>query len=554
MTALEPIETFTLIDELLAEQQRLTAVERFALRHDQHALPARRTLYRELLPTSAPAEGEQYAFAVDLDSCSGCKACVTACHNLNGLDEDETWRSVGLLHGRADDGISFQQTVTTACHHCVEPACLEGCPVLAYEKDPDTGIVRHLDDQCIGCQYCVLKCPYDVPKYSARRGIVRKCDMCASRLAVGEPPACAQAGPNGAIQITVVNKAAVVAEARKGNFLPGAPAPGYTQPTTRYTSARGLPLDLVPADEHELKPAHSHPPLVAMLVLTQLSVGAFCVETLLRALFPANLMTQISPLHSVVALALGLLALGASTLHLGRPRYAWRAFIGWRRSWLSREIIVFAVFALLATLQGAGFALAPLSRFDSVGVGAAISLSGLLGVYCSVMVYQDTRRQFWRGGPTAVKFLCTSLLLGAAVILFATSLQGLLFPAVAGHGAYHELTGWLTGTLIAASVVKLCAEAGVLRHLRDPHRSEMKGTARLLTGELSEIATARVLFGLIGGVVLPLAFLVRAPLPGFATLGVTLWIILFTAVGEFLERYLFFVSVVPPRMPGGIGS
>ena len=52
--------------------------------------------------------------------------------------------------------------------------------MLAYEKDAETGIVRHLDDQCIGCQYCVLKCPYDVPKYSKKRGIVRKCDMCYS--------------------------------------------------------------------------------------------------------------------------------------------------------------------------------------------------------------------------------------------------------------------------------------------------------------------------------------------------------------------------------------
>ena len=554
MIALQTINTPTLIDELLAEQQRLTAVERFALRHDRHALPAQQTLYRELLPTSTPAAGEQYAFAVDLDSCSGCKACVTACHNLNGLDEDETWRSVGLLHGGRDDGSSFQQTVTTACHHCVEPACLEGCPVLAYEKDPFTGIVRHLDDQCIGCQYCILKCPYDVPKYSPGRGIVRKCDMCASRLAAGEAPACAQACPNGAIQITIVNQAAVVAESRTGSFLPGAPAPDYTQPTTRYLSARGLPPDLVAADEHEVKPAHSHPPLVAMLVLTQLSVGAFCVETLLRALFPSNLMTRLSPVHALVALAVGLLALGASALHLGRPLYAWRAFIGWRRSWLSREIIVFAVFALLATLQGAGFYVAPLHWFSSVGVSSAVSLTGLLGVYCSVRVYQDTRRQLWSGGPTTVRFCCTSLLLGAAVILFATSLQGLLTPAVAGHGAYHELTGRLTGTLIAAGVVKLGVDAAVLRFLRNSQPSERKGTARLLTGELSEVATARVLFGFIGGVVLPLAFLVRAPSPGFATLGVTVWIILFTALGEFLERFLFFVAVVPPRMPGGIGA
>ena len=57
---------------------------------------------------------------------------------------------------------------------------------MAYDKDPETGIVRHLDDQCIGCQYCVLKCPYDVPKYSERLGIVRKCDMCVGRLRAGE--------------------------------------------------------------------------------------------------------------------------------------------------------------------------------------------------------------------------------------------------------------------------------------------------------------------------------------------------------------------------------
>src|SRR6185437_9166421 len=153
MSALVLNETRTLIDELLAEQQRLTAVERFAWRHAHHTLPAQARLYRELLPTRAPDQGEQYAFAVDLDACSGCKACVTACHNLNGLDEEETWRNVGLLHGGTEQD-PFQQAVTTSCHHCLEPACLEGCPVLAYEKDPRTGIVRHLDDQCIGCQYC----------------------------------------------------------------------------------------------------------------------------------------------------------------------------------------------------------------------------------------------------------------------------------------------------------------------------------------------------------------------------------------------------------------
>jgi len=83
---------------------------------------------------------------------------------------------------------------------------MDGCPVLAYDKDETTGIVRHLDDQCIGCQYCILKCPYDVPKYSESRGIVRKCDMCHDRLSVGEAPACVQACPNEAIRIITVNQ------------------------------------------------------------------------------------------------------------------------------------------------------------------------------------------------------------------------------------------------------------------------------------------------------------------------------------------------------------
>jgi hypothetical protein len=62
------------------------------------------------------------------------------------------------------------------------------------------------------------------------------------------------------------------------------------------------------------------------------------------------------------------------------------------------------------------------------------------------------------------------------------------------------------------------------------------------------------LFGLVGSVLLPLAFLAQRPAPGPATLGVTGGIMLFTGLGELLERYLFFVAVVPTRMPGGFGS
>jgi formate dehydrogenase iron-sulfur subunit len=550
MTAATLDHTRTLIDELLAEQQHLTAVERFARRHHEGTLQPDSQVYRDLLPTRVPASGEQYAFSVDLDSCSGCKACVTACHSLNGLDEEETWRSVGQLQGVATEG-GFLQTVTTACHHCVDPACLNGCPVLAYEKDPRTGIVRHLDDQCIGCQYCILKCPYDVPKYSHKRGIVRKCDMCANRLAVNEPPACAQACPNGAISITVVNRATITARTREGIFLPGTPDPAYTQPTTQYRTRRGLPPNLMAADAHVVRPAQSHPALVAMLVLTQLSVGVFCVEILMEGLFPANLMMQLSPLHSAVALGVGLLALGTSTLHLGRPFAAWRAVIGLRTSWLSREIVVFSLFAGLAIINSSGFWLPPLRWFSSAAMGIAVAIAGLLGVFCSVMIYHDTRRPYWAGWRSGLKFYGTTLILGTAAALFVTTLQGLFWPEVTEAGAYSQLTRFLSILLVATGGLKLVLEALVFFDVQPGAVHGPEGTVLLMRGELREMTTARFLLGFIGALVLPLAFVIHNPAPAFPTLGVTGGIIAFTLLGELLERHLFFVAVVATRMPGG---
>src|SRR5215204_1388343 len=92
--------SLSLVEKLIADQQSFTAVAQFSRAHDEHALgPGAR--YRNLIPLEAPRSGEQYAFEVELDKCSGCKACVTACHNLNGLDDNEVWRDVGLLVGDA---------------------------------------------------------------------------------------------------------------------------------------------------------------------------------------------------------------------------------------------------------------------------------------------------------------------------------------------------------------------------------------------------------------------------------------------------------------------
>ncbi|WP_334144260.1 4Fe-4S dicluster domain-containing protein, partial [Rhabdothermincola sp.] len=235
----------TPIDEYLARQRSLTAVERFTEAHERGPVALEMRRWSDLLPATPPAPGEQYAFDVDLDRCTGCKACVTACHSLNGLDGDESWRRVGTLRGiDPATGSGIIQTVTHACHHCIDPACLSGCPVDAYRKDRDTGIVVHLDDQCIGCLYCTLICPYEVPAPHRELGIVRKCDLCAGRLAQGEAPACVQGCPNDAIAVTVVRVAdvlATVAADAGAQLVPGAPPSSLTLPTTTYRSARPLP-------------------------------------------------------------------------------------------------------------------------------------------------------------------------------------------------------------------------------------------------------------------------------------------------------------------------
>lgn len=550
--------TWTLIDQYLHEQQELTAVGRFEQWHDADALPAHEKYYQSLLPATPPGAGEQYAFEVDLDACSGCKACVSACNSLNGLDDNETWRDVGLLHGGTEEA-PFLQHVTAACHHCIDPACLNVCPVRAYEKDLLTGIVRHLDDQCIGCQYCALACPYDVPKYNKARGIVRKCDLCSQRLAVNEAPACAQSCPNSAIRVTVVRTPEVIENSETGHFLPGAPDPRHTVPTTVYKSKRVFPRNVLPADYYSVRPEHAHLPLVVMLVLTQLSVGAFAVELLIRTVAGSAATHGV---QAFGALLFGLLALGASTLHLGRPLFAFRAVIGLATSWLSREILAFGVFAALATAYSAVVwfdEAVPFGAALQSWLAGAVVVSGLCGVFCSVMIYQCTRRSFWNGTATTFKFVATMVVLGLATSLLTSSIgDELSGGSVELPAAWNAYGPTLLRSLIVASLVKLVFESTVLLHLKDRQVTALKRSALLMTRDLSSVTQVRFGLGVLGGVLLPAAVLsaaMQATRSGrLFTPSLPLILMIFVAlvVAELAERYLFFTAVVAPKMPGGL--
>lgn len=546
MTALAEPEPRTLIDDLLAEQQSLTAVERFSRQHGRAALPAQARYYRDLIPLTKPGRGEQYAFSVDLDACTGCKACVSACHSLNGLDDDETWRDIGLLHGGSLEE-PWQQTVTTACHHCVEPACLLGCPVRAYEKDAGTGIVRHLDDQCIGCQYCVLKCPYDVPKYSAKRGIVRKCDMCHSRLSTGEAPACVQACPSGAITIRIVRSGELVGRLREDDrLLPGAFASSYTQPTTAYTSRRTLPANVRPGDAAALRLEPAHWPLIAMLVLTQSAAGIYvCAAALAGA--DADTFNRAQAPLAVAAFAFLNLGLALSVLHLGRPLGAWRAFLGLRTSWMSREILVFGIFAgvaALETLCALGGGLAGWAASWRAGLPFATGALGLLGVFCSAMIYVDTRRAFWSRELTFIKFFGTALLLGsagtAAILGWTTVLTGV--PA-AGPAPVFAIVATLICTALAGWEFQ-----NLRRALRDESDANHR-PALVIWKLLRPLVVARG--GLFAGSTL-FGILAITGTGWFGAIGATLAFLL-TLGSQVIERYCFFTAVVAPRMPGGIG-
>ncbi|RYZ02522.1 MAG: molybdopterin oxidoreductase [Myxococcales bacterium] len=554
-----------LVHQLLDLQQDLSAVERFARRHEEGELPENERLFRDLIPLSKPGKGQQYAFQVDLDACTGCKACVTACHRLNGLDDEEaeTWRTVGLLHGGTSNE-PVQQTVTTACHHCVDPACMKGCPVNAYEKDPVTGIVRHLDDQCIGCQYCTLTCPYEVPQFSKRRGIVRKCDMCSDRLAESEAPACVQACPNEAISIRIVETQQLLEQAQTEGLLPGTPSSGITVPSTQYKTRRVMPKNLLPGDFYAVRAGHQHLPLVVMLVLTQLSAGAFWVDFGLHEAGWSSALGGVRTYHSLVALGLGLLAIGASTLHLGRPHLAFRALMGIRTSWLSREALGFALFAKLALVYAALQLSAPLlafiglppfsaSRFEQLAtsLGASVSVVGALAVGCSVMLYKVTQRQWWGGGRTTFKFFLTAGVLGTATtaLTYVAASRG-LGRGDAVVGTVRTLC-WLQ---IVLSASKLLGEATVLLHLYDRKLGELKRTALLLRGPLAKLFAVRLAAGALGGVLLPLLLLGSLTnLTGTGQLVFTSSSFALLVMAELLERMLFFKALSAPKMPGAVG-
>lgn len=165
--------------------------------------------------TTRGAARDAVGVLVDTTRCVGCRACEAACSEANALAAPEMPGEDAVFAARRKTGPTAFTVVNksaakspsgedryakTQCMHCVTPACASGCVVKALEKTASGPVVYH-EDRCLGCRYCMIACPFGVPKYEYTKAapLVRKCTFCAARQAKGLPPACTDACPSGAL-------------------------------------------------------------------------------------------------------------------------------------------------------------------------------------------------------------------------------------------------------------------------------------------------------------------------------------------------------------------
>ncbi len=513
-----------------------------------------------LIPTEALLEGEQYRFHFDMSRCVGCQCCVVACNEQNNNPAGVTWRRVGEIEGGTyPDTKRFH--LSMACNHCLDPACLTGCPTDAYVKDLATGVVKHKAEECIGCQYCTWNCPYGVPQFNPERNIVTKCDMCHARLADGMAPACVGACPEKAIRIEKVSKTEWAANHTQAD-APHVPESAITISTTRITLPKNMPEEMLKANRHSVNPEKAHFSLIFMTVLTQLAAGGFL--TLWPGNLFSNLFVFLKPLDDFLVFgACGILtvtgiALGASMFHLGRPLHAYKALRMWRRSWLSREVLFFSLFSF----AGGGYATLLLAEwFFHFHVPAAIKLIfgglvacfGMAGIYASAKIYLVPARPAWNTIRTPLRFFLTGFILGP---LFNLGVYALYLVVSGMEVLSKESAGpiflWL-GISSFAAIFQMGVLLGRLAHLLHPDKHEFYSSALLLVRRFKAHFFIRIGLLVVGSFMIPLGLLDQLTRGGLSIFWVASlsWTCFFIALlGEILGRYLFFVTVVPKNMPG----
>lgn len=148
-----------------------------------------------------------YGILIDTTRCTACERCTVACVERSGGDpwiaqRDRAVTTDGLSAKRLSTIVKVEdgRFARKSCMHCLEPSCVSACLVGGLTRSPH-GPVLYDRDKCIGCRYCMLACPFHVPRYEWDKTIpyVAKCDMCVDRISLGRPPACVDSCPEHAL-------------------------------------------------------------------------------------------------------------------------------------------------------------------------------------------------------------------------------------------------------------------------------------------------------------------------------------------------------------------
>ena len=158
---------------------------------------------------------KQHAYLFDATRCIDCRACMIACTVENNVPANDSYIWVAGQGVMGSYPNLKRASMPYHCMHCLEPDCVSACPVGAWNKRED-GPVLYDEDKCIGCRYCMIACPFSVPKYEWEKIIfpwVRKCTFCADRMAGELTPACIKVCPTKTMFYGDYDE--VVAEAQK---------------------------------------------------------------------------------------------------------------------------------------------------------------------------------------------------------------------------------------------------------------------------------------------------------------------------------------------------
>jgi polysulfide reductase chain B len=141
----------------------------------------------------------QLSIMVDLDRCIGCKTCIVACRNHQGLVDHENAMPGEMAHYlRVESELTgtyphlAEDSWVVMCQHCKKAPCVKACESGAITKDPQTGIVRIDKNKCAGTRKCIEKCPNNAIQFNEKERFAHKCNLCYDRVVHGLEPVCVE--------------------------------------------------------------------------------------------------------------------------------------------------------------------------------------------------------------------------------------------------------------------------------------------------------------------------------------------------------------------------